>query len=61
MRKYKQSTLYASGSFYFIALKLIGRTPLTMDNLIIYGRLFYKLLITIIKKIRFNKPKKFDD
>ena len=52
--------LYASGSFYFIAFKLIGRTPLTLDNLIIYGRLFYKLLLTIIKKIRFNKPKKLD-
>ena len=60
LRKYKQSMLYASGSFYFIAFKLIGRTPLTLDNLIIYGRLFYKLLLTIIKKIRFNKSKKFD-
>ena len=61
LKKYKQSMLYASGSFYFIALKLIGKTPLTIDNLIIYVRLSYKLLISIIKKIRFNKPKKFDD
>jgi len=43
--------LYASGSFYFIAFKLIGRTPLTLDNLIIYARLFNKFLIAIIKKL----------
>ena len=51
LKKYKQSILYASGSFYFIAFKLIGRTPLTLDNLIIYARLFNKFLIAIIKKL----------
>ena len=52
LKKYRQNSLYASGSFYFIAFKLIGRTPLMIDNLVIYIRLSLKFLITVLKKIK---------
>lgn len=52
LRKYRQNILYASGSFYFIAFKLIGRTPLMIDNLVIYIRLSLKFVIAVLKKIK---------
>tara|TARA_B100000787_G_C16181407_1_gene292049 strand:- start:1097 stop:1942 length:846 start_codon:yes stop_codon:yes gene_type:complete len=52
LKKHKQNILYASGSFYFIAFKLIGKTPLKLENLIIYFRLFFKFIFALIKKFK---------
>lgn len=50
LNKRNLSIFYAKGSFFYIALKLFKFSDISPTMLVIYGRLFIKFLILLIKK-----------